>query len=485
MLRLDRQQEVVCVIHDADMTFRHANCIVSKAAELFEVPRLSFVLPPVYKSRACKPQGHKLPAEKLGAEKSEVSALGAGALGATDDANPPEATSLDAPPDTTIAGPTQLMDWLARVAQARVALAGVAQAGKDVVGESVCYVSPPLKNWGLLKSHFQADPGIVTSGRFDLDVLDAAEPESHGGIAEAIPLRDRLLMLVAQRICVLAVRESGHVDQLIEQHLADPERCNTLVHIRAEPSEKTRAGTVPWYLFPSSEPLVAGMDGVLQGAGCPADLADHWQSIADGQPTAGAVDDPLTQPERWLLHWTRSRKGPWPEQSSDGWLEELILGCVSANRSALAVLLRILSEKRIRCSKDAIRGGYPVVALTEVPLADFRRNRRFRRHRGRYDFEPWGIAVRKSRLLSLGAKPVIYGDDQTWHAIPEDDRPWFQKHDPSHELDGFQVEREWRVRGDIDLSKLAAADVVVFVDTLQAAAFLQSCTEYQTLVVPQ
>ncbi len=119
--------------------------------------------------------------------------------------------------------------------------------------------------------------------------------------------------------------------------------------------------------------------------------------------------NPLQNPNEWLLHWTRAATGPWPGETSEEFLDALILQTETADHSAVTTLLRILSEGILRASAEGIRGSFPVVAFTGVPLQEFRKRRVFRKHRHRFDFEPWGIAIRRNSLVSLGIRPVIYG----------------------------------------------------------------------------
>jgi hypothetical protein len=122
-----------------------------------------------------------------------------------------------------------------------------------------------------------------------------------------------------------------------------------------------------------------------------------------------------------------------------------------------------------------------VVAFTAVPLTEFRHRRIFRGHRQRYDFEPWGLAIRRSALPGL--RPVIYGCSDDWKSLPIADRPWFQK----ATLDGITdtvAEQEWRVAGDLDLQPLSDRDVVVFVDTPTDAVNLQPECRWPVMVLP-
>ena len=137
----------------------------------------------------------------------------------------------------------------------------------------------------------------------------------------------------------------------------------------------------------------------------------------------------------------------------------------------------------ILCCTDAIRGGYAVTAFTQVPLAQFRTRRIFRPHRRRYDFEPWGIAIRNSTLTKLGARPVIYGTEDLWQNLAPADQPFFQKIN----LDGninAPAEREYRLPHDLLLTQIPPSDLVVFVDSPNDAAIVSASGPWQVLVLP-
>jgi len=196
------------------------------------------------------------------------------------------------------------------------------------------------------------------------------------------------------------------------------------------------------------------------------------------------IDNPVSRPENWLCHWTRSASGQWPGEAREEYIDQLILDDSPVDRSARATLLRIISEQRIRGSTLAIRGAYDVAAFTEVPLAEFRSRRIFRSHRQRYDFEPWGIAIRRDVLQQLGGKPVLYGSEEHWNQLSASDRPFFQKTTPDGVID-TAAEREWRIAGDLRLDRLPTGSVCVFVPTAEDALRLQPACEHPICVVPE
>lgn len=289
-------------------------------------------------------------------------------------------------------------------------------------------------------------------------------------------IADRILFAVGDCLQVIQIRTSGTIQTLLTQHIVDIERNQSIVMLASNAAGQISAighnssgCVIPW-LLQSNESVSQTNERVSQTA-----HVDRQGQLA--------ASDPLSHPGDWLLHWTRSTVGPWPDQDEQQFNDELILGCRSADRSAFATLLRIVTEGCLWASSETIRGRFQVVSFTEVPLREFRDRRAYRRHRRRYDFEPWGIAVRRDVLESAGARPVEYGDDETWHQTSETDKAFFQN---AGAEDGWiRDEREWRILNNLKLNDLPVSAVVVFVDTEAAREITQNQTGWRVIVVPK
>jgi hypothetical protein len=171
-----------------------------------------------------------------------------------------------------------------------------------------------------------------------------------------------------------------------------------------------------------------------------------------------------------------------PEQYTD----ELILDSGEVDHSPFAAVRRIVTSGRLIASPDSIRGKSRVVCFTEVALAELKQLRVFRSHRGRWDFEPYGVCVRRSALEEVGASPVIYGDEEDWASLTEMEKPLFQKEQsttPSGDIIDWTVEQEWRHVGDVMLSQFEVADVFVFVPTATEARKLSAVSPWRVVVV--
>ncbi len=297
------------------------------------------------------------------------------------------------------------------------------------------------------------------------------------------PIADRILFAVGDRLQVLRARSGGVIRSLLTHHAEDSERQSALVMLASDETGHAPAAdlahshsVIPWLV--RSPPIAAADENPTGGA------AIHSRPVLSPTDSGTHPDStPLSRPEEWLLHWTRPAVGPWPDQEAAEFEDELILGCRSSDRSALATVLRIVNERRLWASSETIRGGFRVVSFTEVPLSEFRSHRTYRRHRRRYDFEPWGIAIRRDVLTAAGAQPVTYGDDDTWQSMPDDQRAFFQN---ANAGDGWTTEeREWRVPDHVALDKLPAAAVAVFVDTAEARQIVMKQSDWPVFVVPQ
>jgi hypothetical protein len=134
-----------------------------------------------------------------------------------------------------------------------------------------------------------------------------------------------------------------------------------------------------------------------------------------------------------------------------------------ADHSALATLRRIVLQQKLQATTKTIRAGFPVVCFSATSLLQLSQERIFRPHRGRWDFERFGICIDRGWLESIGTRPVLYGDDTLWNRMPERERPFFQKHERDAERIDWTIEQEWRHVGDVDLSGLSPETAALFV----------------------
>jgi len=287
------------------------------------------------------------------------------------------------------------------------------------------------------------------------------------------PLRDRFAMAAGERCYVLACRLGGHVDQCLRTGLLAESASVALVFVSDGPgttedclNDLTECGAIPWLV-----------DGIAVQNTSPR---NPKLTVAVSAETA--TDGPLRHPQDWLCHWTRPCGGPWPEQPATEYMDELLLGCETADRSALATLLRIVSSRVVLAS--VIRHQQRAVSFTEVPLNTFRERRIYRRHRRRYDFEPWGIAIRRDVLVQRCVQPVQYGTPMSQPTDAEATSVWFQPAtDQSGQID-WREEREWRLVNDLELHGVSTSAICLFVDTSSEAEIVRAMCDWPVVVVP-
>ncbi len=297
---------------------------------------------------------------------------------------------------------------------------------------------------------------------------------------DSIPERDRILAKTAETILVLGVRTNGNVHRVLRERLMTGGRVELIdfddLQSRGVREELIGLGAALW---PPRE----------------ADQLPYGMAAIREQVRSREVYEivPFPSPDEWIFlsHTTRACQGPWPGQSQIEYVDSLLDNTRDADHTAVATLERILTEQRLLASRRTIRGGNPVVCLTAVPLLNLPNRRQFRTHRSRWDFEPFGLCLRRDWLQDQGTRPVVYGDEQTWLGLPEADQPFFQlSHqgnsdiDPTSQPIDWSVEQEWRHEGDLDLRDLPPDQALVFVPRFEAVTRLADVSRWPMTLWP-
>ena len=316
----------------------------------------------------------------------------------------------------------------------------------------------------------------VVAGVHDVSPELPSSPQRAIVAAEVrrVPLRDRTQFAFADQVMALQVRRRGHSASLLSFALADRtfEPGAIRVHIDTCDSqlseELTANGAVALHLL---------SNGQNEFPAAP----DH---AAEPPAQIRAMESINTH--EYLGHWTRRRRGPWPGQPDDEYADELILGLASKDRSALSSLARIVAQRKLLASVGSNRTGAPVVSFTAVPLHEWSMHRTFRSHRVRWDFEPYGICIKRDWLDGVGATPVIYGDEDEWKSLPNESRYRFQPKQSmtrSGKTIDWTSEREFRFPGDVDLERVGIDDAFVFVPTIEEARHLARISRWPIVVI--
>ena len=307
------------------------------------------------------------------------------------------------------------------------------------------------------------------------------------GIAD----RDLAIHLLADSIWVLWLRNQGSVLNLLTTGLKCSPFPPDSVRLLSGPGLVTSSlaaslqelGAVTWFLSPADSTAdelkgtrshSSSDSGISPLPQPPGPQPDQLLSASIPTWSDSAGEQPV-----WLTHCTRRTETIGHNASSHESLDSILLSR-PADHSPLGTLRQILSQGLLRASSAAIRGSYPVVCFSACPLQRLLTRRRWQKHRVRWDFEPFGLCIRGSVLTALGARPVVYGDEHAWQTLDTSNRPWFQKRYSTcgtRQID-WSTEREWRILGDVSLSRIRSDDAFVFVPSESAAASLRPLSRW-------
>jgi hypothetical protein len=308
-------------------------------------------------------------------------------------------------------------------------------------------------------------------------IRSESDPSAERSIADwqRTPERDQAAIAWADKVMALGVRPGGNLLILLRERLRAGVRGVLLADLpglqpHAVREELLSLGAELWSVDSRAIefPLPFGERGEIR----PLPSAEGWD---------------------FLTHTTRACPGPWPEQSDDDYLDSLLDGREDADHSALGTLIRIVTQRRLIASNRLIRGGHPVVSFTAVPLAELPQMHRYRGHLARWDFESFGLCLRREWLVRRGVRRVLYGGEAEWTVTPAADQPFFQcvrELDRTTWSDGappdtidWSTEREWRHLGDLDLSDATREDVLLFVPTREAADRLAAVSPWPITIL--
>jgi hypothetical protein len=197
-------------------------------------------------------------------------------------------------------------------------------------------------------------------------------------------------------------------------------------------------------------------------------INDARRSRAAAWGTPAAPEQ--AQPAGVLLHFTRASDGPWPGEKRKQYYEAIAASMDRYPRDGLATLRRIVQEKRIRASTFRLRGSARAVSFTAAKVAEALSLVRWRSRYARYSFEPYAIGVGCDAAFEAGARPVVYDNGA---ASGQD--PFRQgRGDKGH----WEAEQEWRMQGDVDLTRFDPGQVQVFTASEAEAAALRPLTPF-------
>ncbi|MEZ5357893.1 MAG: hypothetical protein R3F48_03620 [Candidatus Zixiibacteriota bacterium] len=266
---------------------------------------------------------------------------------------------------------------------------------------------------------------------------------------------------IGMPVIVIAAIGETSIEDLIAQYGLSPDNlCLTTPHGRVSDKERRLTGRdtavcrrADW-LIPVAVRPDGNLERLLDSAGgrvfnryrIPYKKPKRKRPVYSGKSFSDELSD-----DHWLIHFTRSCRGPWPGETCLDYYRAVLHSNCDYCHCAREGLQKIIREGIIRGSTRNIRSGHRVVAFTLYNSEAARNLFRYRSRLANPYFEPYGIAVAKSWADRIGLYPVVYGDDEIYNGMAEAMRPYFQ----AEGEDGRWIgEREWRIVGDVALQQL-------------------------------
>ncbi len=278
----------------------------------------------------------------------------------------------------------------------------------------------------------------------------------------AEPLHDSTLIGLVDRVFGLSIRKGGNLERLIERRIMEQDaECFSVGSVflaidQSKPKEYAQVrnwmdrGAVGWHVFDFDKTLSSD-----------SSCAFHCENQGGHQfcLSLSTFDAGATGSTDWLAHCTRTSNS-----------SETVADALHRGRTAIASpwisLNQICAQKRLVASSQLTQGDHRCLSFSAVGLEELLSRRVFRSHLGRWDWEPYGLLIRRSALAEMGCRPVIYGEPGERDNLAVAEKPFFQARGKT--MDWTQ-EQEWRFLGDLDLNKFNRNDLRIFAETRDQA----------------
>ena len=304
-------------------------------------------------------------------------------------------------------------------------------------------------------------------------------------------IHDTASVFLANQLFVIELREGGKIAQLLDKRLScqDIPPGSTYLSLATTHAPKSR----------QSEPkdwLDRGAIGWLNTRN--SDLRDQrFVSDSPGFEPRTSVQSPYYdgthQPifpirllgapaSKYLVHCTRSRRGPWPDQSISQFHDDLMHNPWNAQPTVLETLQRILKQQRLIATNNFRRGSTVTLCFSSNEITELLSMRRFQSHLARWDWEPYGIMIDRDWLERNGARQVSYIDPETAKQSSDDELAFCQVLSAESNSTDWRKEQEWRIAGDIRLNQVPFSKAIVFVPTIAEAKTIQPLSRWPIVV---
>ena len=327
-------------------------------------------------------------------------------------------------------------------------------------------------------------------------------PESPEAFQPGPSIQDRAIAFLSDHLFALSVRRGGAIEALLHQRLKTPEipPGSTYITIQAAIGSKPiasqvqrrliDAGAVGWIIpSPSTETEANEVSAAIPRIQLDEFIEDisQYRNRTTGTsqllirlPTLRKNSD-----RKYLIHFTRARRGPWPDQSLSQFHDEIMHQPWTDKPSALATLIRILEQQRLIGTTDLRRSQQETVCFSQRPIDELPSMRRFQSHLGRWDWEPYGLMIDLDWMIEQGAKPVQYISPEEAKHREADSLVYCQvvsSHGGKHD---WTQEQEWRVAGDLRLHRVPFEKCFVFVPNDSEAKKIQRLSRWPILSLDQ
>lgn len=269
-------------------------------------------------------------------------------------------------------------------------------------------VLPPGRMKSILAaiSEFEQDLGISQqSTAFIMALTDAKLSKQ-----ERLQIRDRMVFSLAHRCLPICLRQGSGWTKWLE--VAESVDRNYLADYPPKP-------TTEWM----------------------------WLRERDQMPTKGIR-------RNRLCHWTRGQYAPWEGETQAQYFAELTAAKTGNPRDGFHTLMKIASESLIRGVARMNRQGESVVSFTSLDPFEAIKLMSYRTTLGHWTYEPYGLEFPADDLKNAGVSQVIYGDDEVFERLSDDQKAFFQFCGNPETGISWTAETEWRLCGGFDFSHL-------------------------------
>ncbi len=328
--------------------------------------------------------------------------------------------------------------------------------------------------------------GLALAGDCGILWLASAETNTTGDA----PAHDPASVFLADHLFVLELRDGGKIAKLLERRLGCLEipigstylslPTNHASSSRGKSSGPKRIdwlarGAIGW--LNTRTPALLDRPAVAESTSLDGGASMQTRQRQTHQPTFPFGLLRNTKPQ-FLVHCTRSRRGPWPDQSVSQFHDELLHSPWKEQPAVLGTLQRILAQQRLIATNNFRRGKTETVCFSSKDLTELLSMRRFQSHLARWDWEPYGIMIDRDWLVSNGARQVAYMDRAAAKQASAEELGFCQVVSNESGSQDWRDEQEWRIVGDVRLSQVPFSKAIVFVPTMADARAIQTLSRW-------